>query len=98
MLDQSTNLIERNSTSKMPLLFAIEAETTAIPESSIKRGADMYDLRIALLRAAEAVHGNILRLLLDYGARFGSIHEEFKARESLSRAGTSEKDPTEEKL
>ena len=97
MLDQSTDLIERRSTSKMPLPLAVEAETSAILEWLIESGADINQPRTALSRAAEAGHANILRLLLAHGAKFGSTDEESKAMELLSRAGSSEKDHTEEK-
>ena len=97
MLDQGTDLIERNRASKMPPSLAVEAESTAIPESSIKRRADTNHLNTALSLAAEAGHTNILNLLLDYGARFGSNTKEYQARELRFHAGGSEEDHTEEK-
>ena len=84
MLDQGTDLIERNNTSKTPLSLAVEAESTVIPESSIKRGADMNNLTTALSLAVGAGYVEILKLLLDHGAKFGSTTEEHQARELLS--------------
>ena len=97
MVDQGTDLIERNRTSKIPPSLAVEAETTAIPESSIKRRADMNNLNTALSLAVEAGYTNILNLLLDYGAKFGSNTKEYQARELRFHAGSSEEDHTEEK-
>ena len=84
MLDQGTDLIERNNTSKTPLSLAVEAESTVIPDSSIKRGADMNNLTTALSLAVGAGYVEILKLLLDHGAKFGSTTEEHQARELLS--------------
>ena len=94
MPDQGTDLIERKNTPKTPLSLAVVAESTVIPGSSIKRGADM---NYPISPAAEVGRTDILKLLLDYGAKFGSTTEEFQARRLLSRAGSSEKDHTEEK-
>ena len=96
MLDQSTDLIERNSTPKMSRMLAVEAETTAFPESSIKPGAFMNELRALLSLATEAGHADILKLLLDRGAKFGSTDEQNQARKLLSRAKISGKGHTKE--
>ena len=96
MLDQGPDLIERKSTPKTSHMLAVGAETSAVPESS-KLRANMNDLRTALSLATEAGHADILKLLLDHGARFGSTTEEYKARELLSRIEASGKDHKEEK-
>ena len=96
MPEQGTDPIEHNSTSKTSHTLAVEAETTAVPESSITRGAVMDHLKTALLCAAEAGHAEIQKLLLEYGAEFDSTNEEDRAREMLLQARASKKDYTEE--
>ena len=97
MLEKRTDLIERIKTLHTPFSLEVEAESTAVPESSIKHEADMNHLRTALLCAAEAGHADILKLLLDPRSNFGLTNEENQDKESLFRAGTSEKNSTEEK-